>query len=95
MRPRALLAVSFVVALAVGAYTALAPSGLSRWFSLRDEEKRLDQQVDAAHAYNAALADEVKQLREDPRVVEEAVREELGYVKKGELVLIVPEGGTR
>ena len=95
MRPRALLAVSFVVALAVGTYTALAPSGLSRWFSLRDEERKLDQQVEAAQAENAALTREVKQLRDDPRAVEEAVREELGWVKTGELVLIVPEGGAR
>ena len=70
MRPRALLAVSIVVALAVAAYTALAPTGLSRWFALRDEQQHLDQQLDAAQAYNAALADEVKHLREDPRVVE-------------------------
>lgn len=94
MRPRALLAVSFVVALAVGTYAVLAPSGLSRWLSLRDEEKRLDQQVQAAQEHNAALTDEVAHLRDDPRVVEEAVREELGWVKKGELVLVVPEGAA-
>ena len=95
MRPRVVLAVSLVVALAVGAYTALSPSGLSRWFSLRDEERQLDAQLDDANQKNAALVDEVKLLRDDPRVLEEAVREELGYVKRGELVLVVPEGRAR
>lgn len=95
MRPRVLLAVSLVAALAVGAYTALSPSGLSRWFALTDEERQLDSQLEAATRHNAALVDEVKRLRDDPRVVEEAAREQLGYVKKDEVVLLLPEGGQR
>ncbi|MCC7075108.1 MAG: septum formation initiator family protein [Deltaproteobacteria bacterium] len=95
MRLRVLLAVSVVAALAVGTYTVLAPSGLARWFSLRDEERVLDGQLELALRENAALALEVQRLQSDPRVVEEAAREELGYVKKDELVLMVPEGGAR
>lgn len=95
MRPRVVLAVSLVAALAVAAYTALSPSGLSRWFSLRDEERQLDAQLETAERDNAKLVDEVKRLRDDPRVVEEAVREQLGYVKEGEVVLLVPEGAAR
>ncbi len=95
MRLRVVLAVSVVAALAVGTYTVLAPSGLARWFSLTDEERQLDRQLEVAQQDNAALADEVTRLRSDPRVVEEAAREELGYVKKDELVLIVPESGAR
>lgn len=95
MRLRVVLAVSVVTALAVGAYTVLAPSGLARWYSLTDEERALDRQLEVAQRDNAALADEVARLKSDPRVVEEAAREELGYVKNDELVLVVPEGGTR
>ncbi|OGQ20259.1 MAG: hypothetical protein A2138_24075 [Deltaproteobacteria bacterium RBG_16_71_12] len=95
MRPRVVLAVSLVAALAVGAYTALSPAGLSRWFSLRGEERQLDAELAAAARDHAALVDEVERLRDDPRAVEEAVREQLGYVRDDEVVLLIPEGSAR
>ena len=94
MRPRVLLALSAGVAVAILAYAVLAPSGLSRLAELRDEEAALHVETDALQRENARLAEKARVLRgEDPAsqaVLEKAAREELGMIKKGEIVVVLP-----
>ena len=94
MRPRVLLALSAGVAVAVIAYAVLAPSGLSRLTELQDERDALHAETSALAAENARLADKARVLRgEDDAskaVLEKAAREELGMVKKGEIVVVLP-----
>ena len=91
MRPRVLVALAFGIALAVAAYAVLAPSALPSLWKLRDEEKSLAVDVEKARVDNAKLADEVRVLQGgDPSsnaVLEKHAREELGWVKKNEVVL--------
>lgn len=91
MRPRALLAVAGIVALAVAAWAVLSPSGLPRLRQLKDEQHALTADVEQARRDNARLEAEVRVLQGDEpasqAVLEKAAREELGWVKSDEIVL--------
>lgn len=91
MRPRVLLVAAAGVALAVVAYAVLVPSGLPRSRELRAEERALASEVEQARAHNARLEREVKVLQggepSSAAVLEKLAREELGWVKRDELVL--------
>ncbi len=62
--------------------------------------RRLDQaqaELAARRAENARLQRQIRQLKADPAAIEREVREQLGYVKPGEVVFTVrdvpaPEG---
>jgi cell division protein FtsB len=95
MRPRVLLALSAGIAVAVLTYAVLSPNGLARSKDLDDERQALTAETAALTAENARLAERARVLRgDDPQsaaVLEKAAREELGMVKKGEIVVVVPE----
>ena len=64
----------------------LRPGGVARMRSLQreldqvhDENAQLGREVDALHA-------EVQALRDDPKAVEKIARDELGLVRKSEIV---------
>ena len=98
MRPRVLLALSAGIAVAIVVYAVLAPSGLSRLAELREEEAALSHDTAALQQGNARLAEKAVVLRgESPAsqaVLEKAAREELGMIKKGEIVVVLPADAT-
>jgi cell division protein FtsB len=62
------------------------------WLRQQDDLERKDSQLAALQAANAQLANEVNQLQ-TPEGIEQAAREEIGYVQAGEIrytVLPVP-----
>jgi cell division protein FtsB len=93
MRPRVFFAVAAALALAIGAYTVVAPSALPRLKTARDDEAALRSQVEALRTDNHALAEEVRRLQGDPadpssrRHLEKRAREELGAVAADEVVV--------
>ncbi len=95
MRPRVLLALSAGIAVAVLTYAVLSPNGLARSRDLDEERKALTAETSALTTENARLAEKARVLRgDDPSshaILEKAAREELGLVKKGEIVVVVPE----
>jgi len=58
------------------------------WQSKRAESLRLQQDIERMRAEQAALQRRVDSLRRaDPAMIEKEAREQLGYVKPGEVVL--------
>ena len=49
--------------------------------------------IEALRAENDSLREEVRMLREEPLKVEEIARRELGLIKPGEKIFIVPRVG--
>ena len=94
MRPRVLLALSAGVAIALLAYAVLAPSGVPRLHELEAERAQLARDTAARAADNERLAEQARVLRGEapssPAVLEKAAREELGMIKPGELVVVLP-----
>jgi cell division protein FtsB len=67
------------------------PSGLRHLrlailFLMHRERAAVEREIDQLTAANAALAEEVRNLRTDPARAEAIAREELGLVKPGDLV---------
>ncbi len=81
-----LLMVSGVLAGVLSLASAADARGFRRYLKLRDDVEALQQRNQSLAAQNEALRREIQALRDDPAALERAVREELGYVKPGELV---------
>jgi cell division protein FtsB len=67
--------------------SAADATGFQRYFRLRQDVERLSARNASLAEQNAALVREIAALRDDRAALERAVREELHYVKPGELVL--------
>ena len=96
MRARMVLVVAAASCFVIGAVGLFSPSGLARLERLRDEEQGLGADVDRRMRDNLHLADDIATLRGDTpaskNALEKRVREELGYVGAGEVVLTVALG---
>ena len=86
-----LLALALVAAAAAWAW--LDPNdGISTWLSLCSDVAQAEARVRALGVANAALAQEAQNLRSEPFGQERAVREELRWVRPGEVLVRVPAG---
>ena len=84
-----LLALALVAAAAVWAW--LDPNnGISTWLSLHSDVAQAEARVRGLEAQNASLAREAQALRGAPFAQERAVREELRWVRPGEVLVRVP-----
>ncbi|MFL5262088.1 MAG: FtsB family cell division protein [Anaeromyxobacteraceae bacterium] len=73
------------------AWSALDANGLRHALKLDGEAKRLDRETAEAEARVARLRRDVKALRGDPAALERAAREDLGYVRPGEVIYKLDE----
>jgi cell division protein FtsB len=83
---RKFLVVAVGVAGALSLLSVADARGFRRYLSLRQEVDSLQARNQSLAAQNEALREEIEALRKDPAALERAVREELGYVKPGEIV---------
>jgi cell division protein FtsB len=81
-----------VLAVFIGYKVIFGANGMQVYEAKRAEAVRLQQQIDQAKAINEQLQRRVDNLqREDPNAIEKEAREQLGYVKPGEVVLVEPQ----
>ncbi|MGB8932208.1 MAG: septum formation initiator family protein [Anaeromyxobacteraceae bacterium] len=79
----------------LAAASALDPSGFRKHQRLAAEVERMRAENVRLDGENARLAREAVALRSDPAAIERAVREELRFVRPGEMVIRTDrEGGT-
>jgi len=88
-RRRMRLAVLFVAALLL-ANAVIGDNGLVALWRLRAETASLQSEVERLRDERVQLMNEARRLREDPATIEEVARRELGLVKPGERVVLVP-----
>jgi cell division protein FtsB len=83
---------NYVVWIAVSAALIMAlvsaanEGGVRRYFRLRSDIKQLEARNQMLTDSNAQLRREVEGMRSDAKVIERAAREELGFVKPGEII---------
>ncbi len=87
IKGRAALLLWSVAAVGLLTATALDPKGIRRFLKLRTEVAELRARNGQAHREHDRLARQVHALRENPEAIERAVRQELGFIRPGELVL--------
>jgi cell division protein FtsB len=88
---RALAVVAGVVLVAL-----LAAAGFQSWRDLaavRAREAELAARLAETRAKIAALEGRIGRLRHDPSTLERLAREELGMVKPGDVVIVLPAEG--
>lgn len=86
-RHRKMLWIVLGAALLLGAVSLMDRDGFRQYFRLEQDVERLTARNTRLAEQNRALLREIDALRDDPRALERAAREELGYVKAGEIVI--------
>jgi len=90
---RWLLYLSAVAALALA--SATHPGGLRKQARLAEDVKRVARDNQALRQDVTRLRREARALNGDPAALERAAREELGYVRPGEVVIELEARGSR
>lgn len=83
---RKLLGVAACVALGLTLVSAADARGFRRYLRLRQDVESLHERNRVLTEQNDVLLREISALRNDPAALERAAREELGYIKPGEIV---------
>lgn len=92
VRSTSYVAVSLVFSVLVFGFFLVSDRGLLQVRRLRRQLAVMQAEVADLDAGNRKLEAEVAALQNDPKAVEKIARETLNLVKKGEIVLILPEG---
>jgi cell division protein FtsB len=83
---RKLLGVAALLAAVLSLMSAADAQGFRRYLRLRQDVESLQTRNRGLAEQNEALRREINALRGDPLALERSAREELGYIKPGELV---------
>ena len=75
------------VALLLALCSVLDTKGFRRSISLQHDIASFKARNEVLRQQNTALADRIRGLRKSPQAQERAAREELGFVKPGEIVI--------
>ena len=86
-RQRKILWGAAAVSLLLVAVSAADREGFRRYFSLRQDIERLTRENADLSARNASLVREISALHKDPAALERAAREELSWIREGEVVI--------
>lgn len=79
-----------VTLLALLAHDIFGAHGFLAMRRTRKEIERLRQEIGQVNAENRELAEQVKALKSDPRMIERIAREEMGLARPGELIFKLP-----
>jgi cell division protein FtsB len=81
-----------VLAIFIGYKVIFGANGMKVYEDKRAQAVRLQQQIEEEKRKNEQLQHQVDGLqREDANAIEKEAREQLGYVKPGEVVLVEPQ----
>ena len=77
-----------VLAVVAGYRVIYGANGTIVYKAKRAEYQRLQQEIADENQRHQELQDRVRALQSDPKAIEKEAREQLGYVKPGETVLV-------
>jgi cell division protein FtsB len=77
------------VACAVALNALIGDRGLAQTLRARGEQQRLGADLARIRQENAVLQNRIDRLSHDPRTIEELARQELGLVRKGEVLVLI------
>jgi cell division protein FtsB len=58
----------------------------------QNESKKVKTDLEKLNKENAALEQESKDLKSDPRLIEKIARDDLGLARPGEIIIRIPQG---
>ena len=89
---RSLLFLLFFVATALVANAVVGERGLIATRAAKRHAMALAAEIEAVQVQNDALREQAKRLRTDPKAIESVARDELGLMRKGELLILLQDG---
>jgi cell division protein FtsB len=95
---RLLGAALFLVICALAVDALVGDRGLAATMRAREQYRQLAADLERARGENARMREEVRRLREDPSIIEEMARRDLGLTHPDEKVFIIrdiPQPDTR
>jgi len=72
-------------------HVVFGTNGMVAYQHKRDENRKLQQDIQRLEQENARISQRVRELKSDPRAIEREAREQLKYARPGEVVYISPE----
>jgi cell division protein FtsB len=91
LRKRILLTVALCAILALVGRSILGDRGLFEVWRKKTSFQQLTGEVQALRDQNTSLRHQIEALRHDPLAIERIAREELGYVRPGEITFVIRE----
>jgi cell division protein FtsB len=91
---RSLLLIPALVGVAAVYATFDGDSGIRAWWSMRNDLEQTHERVVSLRDETARLREEVGALEGDRFAIERAIREDLGYARRGETVVRTPRVGV-
>lgn len=79
----------FLATCVLVANALVGESGMLATRMASNQESHLEDRIAAVKADNDALREQTRRLREDPALIEEVARRELGMIRSGERVFII------
>ena len=78
-------------AASLGFHVIFGANGMLQYGNKRAEYQRIQTEVQEMQAENDRLEHQIKALKTDPRTIEKEAREQLKYMRDGEVVYFLPE----
>ena len=91
LRKRILLTVALCAILALVGRSILGDRGLFEVWRKKTSFQQLTGEVQGLRDQNTSLRRQIEALRHDPLAIERIAREELGYVRPGEITFVLRE----
>ena len=80
-----------LIAVQLGFHVYSGPNGWIAYQQKKQEHQKLQQQVEQLQQGNEELERHVKALKSDPHAIEKEAREQLRYVRPGEIIYVMPD----
>jgi len=80
-----------LLAIMLGYHVVFGANGMVAYQHKRDENRKLQQEIQRLEQENARISQRVHGLKTDPRAIEREAREQLKYARPGEVVYVAPE----
>lgn len=90
-REKLALGAALTAALGFLAFALLGDQGWREVRRLRHERQVLSEEITQLRARRSALERDIASLRENPRSIETRARRDLGMIREGETVFLLPE----
>ena len=71
-------------------HVVFGANGMVAWEHKRSEYRQLQQQIDDLQKQNQQLEQRIQSLKSDPQAIEKEAREQLRYVRPGEVIYVMP-----
>ncbi|HUK88279.1 MAG TPA: septum formation initiator family protein [Terriglobales bacterium] len=76
-------------------HVVFGANGMMAWEQKRSEYRQLQQQIEDLQKQNQQLTEHIQALKSDPAAIEKEAREQLRYVRPGEVIYVVPPAKAR